>query len=134
MHEPHAGHAVPGPTFMNAVLAVFGLLIDCLHRARVPRLLAPHAPEYGMTFMLLIVRRRFVVWRPGKRRRLDFLSPATRRFCFAGTFSGRFWSEFAGNNNLHVQRPRLFRRRRIHYDYFGFAQLSAWQGDRFSMR
>ena len=37
----------------------------------------------------------------------------------------------AGNNYLYVQRPRVFGGDAIHYDYYGFAQMSAWHGDRY---
>lgn len=118
---------------MNAVLAVFSLLIAAFIVLAVPTIVAPHAPEYGMTFtafdsakavLLCGVLASVAGWIFYRQREngsflLRIFVAALLIRVLLGTiifmFNGR---DFFGGDA-------------IHYDYFGFAQLSAWQGDRY---
>ena len=118
---------------MNAVLTVFGLLIVAFIVLAVPTIVAPHSVDYGMTFtafdsakavLLCGVLGSFAGWIFYKQREngpflLRIFVAALLIRVLLGTiifmFNGR---EFFGGDA-------------IHYDYYGFAQLSAWQGDRY---
>lgn len=118
---------------MNAVLAVFGLLIVAFIVLAVPTIVAPHSPAYGMTFtafdsakavLLCSVLATFAGWIFYRQRDnglflLRIFVAALLVRVLLGTlifmFNGR---DFFGGDA-------------IHYDYFGFAQLAAWQGDRY---
>ena len=117
---------------MNAVLAVFGLLIVALIVLVVPTVVAPHQVDYG-TFtaadsakavLLCGVLASFAGWIFYRQRDnglflLRIFVAALLIRVLLGTiifmFNGR---EFFGGDA-------------IHYDYYGFAQLAAWQGDRY---
>lgn len=117
---------------MNAVLAIFGLLIVGLIVFVVPTVVAPHAVDYGTftTFdsakavLLCSVLASFAGWVFYRQRDnglflLRIFVAALLIRVLLGTiifmFNGR---EFFGGDA-------------IHYDYYGLAQLSAWQGDRY---
>ena len=118
---------------MNAVLAIFGLLIVAFIVLAVPTIVAPHSPDYGMTFtlfdsakavLLCGVLASFAGWVFYRQRDnglflLRIFVAALLIRVLLGTlifmFNGR---DFFGGDA-------------IHYDYYGFAQLGAWQGDRY---
>jgi hypothetical protein len=117
---------------MNAVLAVFGLLIAVFIVFAVPSIVVPHSADYG-TFtafdsakavLLCVVLASFAGWIFYRQRDnglflLRIFVAALLIRVLLGTiifmFNGR---EFFGADA-------------IHYDYYGFAQLAAWQGDRY---
>lgn len=118
---------------MNAVLAVFGLLIVAFIVLAVPTIVAPHSQEYGVTFtafdsakavLLCGVLATFAGWIFYRQRDnglflLRIFVAALLIRVLVGTlifmFNGR---DFFGGDA-------------IHYDYYGLAQLGAWQGDRY---
>lgn len=117
---------------MNAVLTIFGLLIVGLIVLVVPTVVAPHVVDYGnfTTFdsakavLLCGVLASFAGWLFYRQRDnglflLRIFVAALLIRVLLGTiifmFNGR---EFFGGDA-------------IHYDYYGFAQLAAWHGDRY---
>ena len=118
---------------MNAVLAVFGLLIVCFIVFAVPTIVAPHSADYGMTFtafdsakgvLLCGVLATFAGWIFYRQRDnglflLRIFVAALLIRVLLGTLIFMF-------NGLE-----FFGADAIHYDYYGYAQLGAWQGDRY---
>ena len=118
---------------MNAVLSVFALLLVGFIVLAVPTIVAPHSQEYGMTFtafdsakaiLLCGVLATFAGWIFYRQREsgsflLRIFVAALLVRVLLGTlifiFNGR---EFFGGDA-------------IHYDYYGFAQVAAWNGDRY---
>ena len=118
---------------MNALLAVFSLLLAAFIVLAVPTIVAPHSAAYNMAFtsfdtakavLLCGVLATFVGWVFYRQRdnglflvRIFVAALLTR--VLLGTiifmFNGR---DFFGGDA-------------IHYDFYGTAQLFAWHGDRY---
>ena len=118
---------------MNAVLAIFSLLLVAFIVLAVPTIVAPHTTAYQMTFtsfdtakavLLCGALATFAGWVFYRQRdnglflvRIFVAALLTR--VLLGTiifmFNGR---DFFGGDA-------------IHYDFYGISQLLAWRGDRY---
>ncbi|HKR59143.1 MAG TPA: glycosyltransferase family 39 protein [Pyrinomonadaceae bacterium] len=117
---------------MNAVLTVFSLLIVAFIVLAVPTIVAPHSAEYGMIFttfdsakavLLSGALASFAGWVFYRQKNGSFLLKIFVAAVLVRVLLGAIIFMFNGRD--------FFGADAIHYDFYGGAQLAAWNGDRY---
>jgi hypothetical protein len=118
---------------MNAVLALFGLLIVAFLVLAFPTIVAPYSEEYGKTLtafdsakavLLCGVLASFAGWIFYKQRDNGL-------FLLRIFVAALLIRVLLGTLILVFNARDFFGGDAFHYDYYGFAQLAAWSGDRY---
>ncbi|MGI8918011.1 MAG: glycosyltransferase family 39 protein [Pyrinomonadaceae bacterium] len=118
---------------MNAVLAIFGLLIFAFIVLAFPTMVAPYSQEYGMTFTAFDSAKAVLLC----GALASFAGCIFYRQRENGLFLLRIFVAallvrvLLGTLILIFNARDFFGGDALQYDYYGFAQLAAWYGDRY---
>jgi len=118
---------------MNAVLVIFGLLIVGFIVLAFPTIVTPYSQEYGMTFtafdgakavLLCGALASFAGW-------IFYRQRENGLFLLRIFVAALLVRVLLGTLILVFNARDFFGGDALYYDYYGFAQLAAWYGDRY---